>query len=375
MSSATPWPMVKRIVWLGGSAVATNDRESEEVRLAAGLDGSEFAELGIQSFGHLFSVLQQAGFEIIGASFIGHPEEANGIWPPDFRGFFESSRAWRLSDVHTTWRQIAFAAGKVDAMGLMDVAARIASGFQSSELRLEQLVRSYSTQLRGRSLSGEIMGLSKFQDLYTRHVYLAIHGLFWEIAVLRDVLAEFASEYAFKLTRRQTFRGLIAAIRDQKVDDNFARELLGASDLNNGWIERFTSYRNLFTHGAPMGQAAGVAFAIQDKRRLQNDLDVPQIYYPLPANARAINEQRSKGPLFNSFLEFATVGNGQPISRDSRPDALNYLADVLKKFVEMGERLAAWSPLAPREMTIAASDLLGPVTITTRGAPPNGRYP
>ena len=96
--------------------------------------------------------------------------------------------------------------------------------------------------------------------MHSLPIYLAIHALFWELAVLRDNLAEFAAKFVFGFDKITKFRQLLQRLnQDRRQSDDLAIELLMAGDKEAGWIATFTAYRNLFTHSAPMEQAAGIA--------------------------------------------------------------------------------------------------------------------
>jgi len=114
-------------------------------------------------------------------------------------------------------------------------------------------------------------------------VYKDIHALFWEMAVLRDVLSEFIAAFCLGRNDATTLSGLLRSLNKAPSTDSFAEEVDRISDRNSsqGWLARFGSYRDCFTHSAPLDLVSGFAFAIQDMLILKNS-SIPQIYYPLP---------------------------------------------------------------------------------------------
>lgn len=197
-------------------------------------------------------MLSQQGFPIVGATFIESVAEVQGLRPPQFR-MLSVGKGWLAWDIHQQWREIAHASGKHDNMPLMDVASRIASGMAYSEMRLHDLVDAYSIQLRGRLHENDAVDHQRFKDTNSFTVYKAIHALFWEMAVLRDVLVEFAAKFCFKRSGVTTLRGLISSLDKNPSDDPLARQFVEAADkATGGWLAIFTEYRNLFTHSAPM---------------------------------------------------------------------------------------------------------------------------
>ncbi len=166
----------------------------------------------------------------------------------------------------------------------MDVAARLTSGFTYSELRLHDLAESYAIQLRGLGRWSAIKEWQEYQDysdLNSPRVYKNIHALFWEMAVLRDVLAEFAAKFCFSMRGVTMLSSLAKMLRKSLNRDELAEAFLSATS-QKGWLRSFTEYRNFFTHVMPLQEMTDADFAVQDLRRLASGLEIPQMYYPLP---------------------------------------------------------------------------------------------
>lgn len=252
-------------------------------------------------------------------------------------------------------------------MTLMDIASRLASGLRHCEMRIGQLAEAYSQQLRRLALKRELSEYSRFKDVNSPPVYMAIHALFWELAVLRDTLAEFAAKYAFNIDGVATMRGLIARLRSAKLVTPLSEELIAvAGNGPDAWIEVFTAYRNLFTHAASMEQAAGVAFAVQYYRQTVSALRLPAIYYPLPGDAKDLMQRRSKGDLYPSLEVLIKASSGKKPDPAIEPDALDYLAATLDRFGELATRFLALSPVAPRMVELTSDDIDGPITIVRK---------
>ena len=365
MANSNPeeWPAVARIAWLGGGTVAVSNPGSATVAVGAGLNGLVLGELKLPAFGSFFPVLTHAGVNVVGATFIQSADELAGLVPPEFRALAPAAE-WRVWQAGQKWRQVAHGASEHDAMHLMDIASRLASGLRYSESRLGQLAAAYSQQLRSRAAQGNLSEYVRFKDGNSPPVYMAIHALFWELAVLRDTLAEFAARYSFRFDDITTMRGLLSRLRKAMNAGALQDELVAIGDEETGgWVAVFTAYRNLFTHAAPMEQAAGVAFAVQDYRQLTSDVRLPCIYYPLPGDAKGIMKQRSKGDLYPSFEAFIAASSGKKPDRSNEPDALDYLASAVNKLGELAMRLLIHSPVAPKMIELTDKDLRGPIEI------------
>jgi hypothetical protein len=357
------WPNAGRVVWLTGGLVAFNN-PGPDVEVCAGSNGKTIHKFTISAYGVLFEALKKQGFSIIGGTFVVSTEELDGLRPAEFRTA-GARGGWPLWTVKQQWREIAFGAGKRNAMQLLDISSRIAFGLEYSQMRLYDLAASYGFQLRAHLQRDQTVGYHVFKDLNSREVYKSIHALFWELAVLRDTLAEFVAVFCLAQSGIRTHGGLLKSIKRAPSTDPVAREILSDSSLN-GWLSRFSCYRDFFTHVAPMEWAAGVAFTVRDIRRINDNLLVPQIYYPLPGNIDELTRDRSKG-IFYPTLE--ALGNASRSRRDRAvdPDALEYLHSSLDRFVELATLLLSRSPIVPTPVSVTA-DISGDIKWTP-GAP------
>ena len=363
MSSEADWHNVVRIAWTSGGMVAVSN-PGPEVEIVAGMGGKVIGTLKIPSSASLFPTLQQMGLTLVGVSFIQLADEASGLLRPQFRAFSKTKR-WLVEDMHQKWRQIAHASAKQNEMSLMDVASRIASALVYSEMRVLDLAEAYSAQLRGYLHINPAIEYQRFKDTHSSTVYKDIHALFWEMAILRDSLAEFAAIYCFALPGVTTFSSLIKELKKSANHDELAKQILDAgNEKTNGWIAVFSTYRNLFTHSSPMEQAAGVAFAVQDMLKIPVEQQIPQIYYPLPFNVIELKKRRSGGPLFQTFKELTEAASGRRHERTTEPDALDYLSDCLDHFAQLSLVLSTRSPIEAMPLQITHEDLIGEVEVT-----------
>jgi len=362
MSIESEWSYVARIVWFSGGVVAVNNPEAD-VQIGAGLGGKIISSLRIPTYASLLAMLRQQGYSIVGVTFIESKEEAEGLRPSQFRALTDS-QGWLAWNMHQQWSQIAHASGKRDNMSMMDVASRISSGLEYSEMRLLDLVEAYSIQLCGLSHSNASLEYRRFKDTNSFAVYKAIHALFWEMAVLRDTLSEFAAKFCFARTGIASLSGLIRSLHKESFLDPLAKQLMEAADKKTGgWLAMFSDYRNLFTHCAPMEQAAGIAFTVLDTRVVSPELSIPQIYYPLPPDVAELARRRSTGSLFMTFKELLDASSGRQHERTSEPDALDYLQQCFNQLVQLSAVLAARSPIDAEPMHFGPEDIIGKIRI------------
>jgi hypothetical protein len=346
-------------VWLAGGLTAYNN-PGPEVEVCAGSNGRAFHKFAIEEYGALYDVLKRQGFSIIGATFVEHQEELVGVRPAQFR-MAGSDRGWPLWDVRERWRQIAFAASRRNEMALMDISSRIASGLEYCQSRIYDLTAAYSAQLRACLHGGQATEYRVFKDLNSREVYKCIHALFWELAVMRDTLGEFAAQFCFSQSGIKSLGGLVKHLKRDNSADSLAKEFMDITDESlGGWLSRFTFYRNFFTHVAPMEQAIGTAFTILDTRRLSDTLSVPQIYYPLPRDIEKLTRERSQGNFYPT-LEALVAAMRSRRDRAFDPDALEYLYLCLNQFVRLATTLVSRLPIPPVPIRLMQEDIIGEI--------------
>jgi hypothetical protein len=246
-------------------------------------------------------------------------------------------------------------------MTLVDLSSRVAFGLEYSQLRLHDLALNYALQLRACSARNEASVYQRFKDPWGREVYKAIHALFWELAVLRDTLAEFVAVICFRKSGVRTLSGLLKILKKTPSSDPVAVELANVGDeALGGWLFRFSSYRNFFTHIAPMEWSAGVSWTVLDFRELIGGATVPQIYYPLPRNINELTRERSGGNFYPNMTTFLEASRAKPV-RASDPDALEYLHSCLVKFADLAAVLVERSPIPPALIHFTDKDIIGKI--------------
>ena len=362
MNSVAGSPQVFRVAWSTGGVVAINE-PGPDVRIQAGMGGPSVHEFRTTNHENLFADLWALGLPTVGASFAHSPDQFQGLRPPDFLAMSRDGKRWLSTEIRQRWREVAVAAGRANLMRLFDVASRVASGLTYSELRLSDLLNAYSVQLRSHLHNAKPKDYQAFKDLNSPAVYRAISALFWELAVLRDSLAEFASAFCFSQLDIRSMSGLRRFLNRTQRADQVAEQVLQITDpAVPGWVAVFSSYRDLFTHLAPMEQATGAGFAVQDLRVGPNGSPIPQIYYPLPSEVQELNRLRSKGVLFNTMDELAAASSRRH-DRTSEPDALEYLHACTDRFALLATALIARSPVPPTPIRIGPEDLRGPIRV------------
>lgn len=362
-------PVVSRLCYLGGGLCALNNAGSKIV-ISPGLGGPVLAEFDNPAFGQLFATLTKLGALVVGCEFYLDAEEVRGLRPAEFRVFM-MGQGWLVHDTWDKWSQVASASMRADKMEVADGAARIAFEMQAVNHRLLELCRAYSNQLRSLVELRELEDYKRFEDLNTGPVIHCVHALFYELAVLRDYLAEFMARFVFCVQGKKgrpirTMASLRSRLVAEPVEDPLCSEIIRSTTreaAEPGWLAILSAYRNLFTHVAPMELVALRSFTVQTYIPIKGDGRLPVLYHPLPANALELIRTRPNGFPFSRFADWATASAGHRPNRDEQPDALEYLHVATNRMAELAAKLIERSPVAPERLHLGPDDIIGPISV------------
>lgn len=362
-------PAVARLCHLRGGLSALNN-PGIKTQLCAGVEGPVLAEFNLPSFSKLFAILASLGTPVIGCEFFLDQDEIQGLRPPSFRVFYPD-RGWLAYDAWGKWREVAAAALKSDQMDVADCAARIAFELEAAEYRCRELCRAYSNQLRSLAIQRTLEEYKRFDDLNSGPVIHCIHAVFYELAVLRDYLAEFIARFALPAKTKdgapiRTMAKLSRYLSANVVDDPLSTEILQITsqvESSPGWLAVLSAYRNLFAHVAPLQQAATRSFAVQTYAALRGGGRAPVIYHPLPADVLQLVRTRSDGLLFDTFMDWAKASAQLHPDPIKQPDALEYLQSAINHLADLALRLVSRSPVPPEPIHLTPDDIVGPVNI------------
>lgn len=347
-------PALAYRVWFAGGQVAFYRADTGQLDHTHGLSNPVFASLQPLQLDKLFSCLSSCGVPILGITSFQFSDELTGRRVPLFMAWQDAEYWWGAKQAHNLWHMVSYGSRVVGEGRLADLADRIACAIDEGQTHLQSLCRAYATQLGAQDADTWALSSRSFSDSHSQAIYAAIHSFFWQLAVLRDLLAEFTAEYVFGCHAVATYRGLLNELKsDSTRDPELAATLLAAGDVG-GWVATFTSYRNLFTHAASLQSAQGIHHAHQDTRILYAR-SVPQLYYPLPRDPALLIRQRSADSLAHKSA--VPFGPARP-SRSHEPDALEYLATTFDSLVRLAIALAHRSPVEPQMPAITDEDII-----------------
>ena len=101
-----------RIIHLSGGMRAINI-DGPEVRISPNTLHGKLTQFNTDSYGAIYSDLQNLGASVVGADFYSHISEVKGETPPNWRVFNQSTNTvWPSEETARVWKGIAHAAFK-----------------------------------------------------------------------------------------------------------------------------------------------------------------------------------------------------------------------------------------------------------------------
>lgn len=364
--AANDFPSVARVCYLAGGLAALNN-PGNKLQFCAGVPGPVLGEFEIATYGSLFAHISQIGPLVVGCQFYQDADELEGLRPAPFR-VYECGQGWSLNEAWQRWRQLAATAMRINILPVADCAARVAFELEAVEQRILELCVAYSKQLRALMVKREIEQYKRFDDLNSGPVINGVHALFYELAVLRDYLAEFIACYVFGIVGKKgepvrKMAVLRKRLLARPVEDELLVELIAATnnkDSSLGWLAVLSAYRDVFTHVAPMQQIGTRGFVVQEQLTIAGGGTLPVLYHPLPKFAQV----RSHAFPFERFEEWAKASLSHHPDRSEQPDALEYLHKAVNQMANLAKRVIVRSPIRPQPIQFGPKDAIGPITVT-----------
>jgi hypothetical protein len=362
-TSSAKWPRVHRIANLEGGLKAINLAQETRVRIFGGhnfmvgaLDpeGSELGTFELQAYGHFFTIFERYGLRTIGLEFIEQQDEAKGIYPSRWRAFTGSS-AWNGWEAADQLSMLSHAFFSRDMMLEWDLARRLDTQVELSELRLHALWETYGALLNSQVAVNGIREGHRFENGWNRKVAANAHALFTDLATWRDFLCEFVSILILKAdTPPKSAAKFLAKYKGRKRDDVASTLVAEFGSDDEGSLKELGAYRDLIVHSAPLSSSTTMFLAsVEPANFFGSSLPVARL--ALPRDVAAINSARSKGlhpPNRKAWIdEGARPADG--------PDCLIYLHSQFKKLAGLTLQAVAEVDMKPERVVLTDADLIG----------------
>ncbi len=358
------WPACGRVAHLWGGAIATNQPRSASVVLwPSTLDG-EKAEISLSTYQGFYTDIHALGCHIIGVDFYTSERQVVGVYPPEWRSCGLPKGSWINWEARQKWSEIAFHSAKSKNGLLFDLSNRIRYQLATVSEQLRHLSCTYQDQLRGKTVKGGFKPLVKFEDEFTKKIYIGFHSFLFDSCILRDYLAEFVYNYSENGSRKvdgmkvTTAAGLIKKVlKKLKSQPNIVEQEFISITSEDGWLFKLGAYRDLVMHAAPIAIARRKLFALCDTIDLLQDRKLPVIRCPLPQDPSLIARIRATRAEFNHYIdifeEFKKASDGEI----AEFDCLQYAQMASAQLADLSYKVMSLAPISPQEIHLTEEDI------------------
>ena len=358
------WPTCSRVVHIAGGILATNEIQTNIVRLWPLTTTGKVCQTKINTFGALYGSLEKLNLNIIGVEFITHQMEFTGQAPTQFRGFIKQKSIWPNWDATVLWGGLTLSAFHNKDGLAYDLSNRIKFQLGTINDRVKNLSLAYHQQLQARNLGKNFKKDQRFQDGYTDLVYQEFHSFLFDTGIMRDYLCEyifnFASGGGLKKAIRQSLNNLTLEVTTASGLFKGLKKMASLtefeSNLKNimgkeGWLYELGQYRDLVMHSAPINLANSQLYAIQELIELPEGQEIMSVRFPLPANPSELYSERSKRTSFDKYINQFEELSKLSLESRGKYDCLEYAHKIFGLISNLSLEVAKEAPYKPMEQT------------------------
>lgn len=303
------------------------------------------------------TIAQRLGLPILGCEFFRDELEVENLFPAAWRAVMpRRQNEWPTQIAEINWSGLSNVARRRSDPHLYLIAGAITSQYRFAAVRLQELSELYSDRLNSLLKTNDKLAEDQlFSGGFTDRLFSSIHAAFFEIATLKDYLAEYIGQQIYQDPMIDSFKKLndllLKAPRGGALED----EILSISG-NGGWLKDFSDRRNTFAHRMPFDRLSGSG-AFHVKRHVSpNSIAMWLLFVPMPA---AVSPNFKKGfslPADDDSFTRAAVEAFK--SSKSQPDTLEYLFDIFAKLTDFGNRLRTTFPHEPEMTSLSEADIV-----------------
>jgi hypothetical protein len=350
------WPCVFRTLHLPGGmrVVETAPGKAQFAPISTGS-----IELNIKSYQDIANELKRAiGLPILGCECFRDDEEIEGLRPASWRPVLpKRANEWPTHVAELNWSGLSNVAQKRNDPRLYLIAGAITSQFRFASVRLLDLSESYFKNidviLKSRTeLSEGILVRGYFVD----QLYSSIHAAFFEMATLRDYIAEYIAYQIYRDTKTNSMAWLFEKIQKGGFSTELEKEIETIYG-GGGWLREFSDRRNTLGHRMPFDRLAGAGMMHFRKHVTPLGATAWLLFMPIPDAVAA--DFKAGFVLPANDEEFGQNVIDELRTAKTREDTLTYLFGIFSQLIDFGNRLRATFPYAPEMVTITDEHILG----------------
>lgn len=356
MQSELQWPPAFQTAHMPGGIRA--------VEIAPGIikfgpltDGEKTLTLtSYPDFGRCLRV--NTGLQPLGIEFFRTDEEIDGKAQSDWRCVLPAqANVWPTNVAELNWSGLSNAARLKGDSRMYLIAGSITSQHRFAAMRLLDLSNLYTQNITSiLSSKTEMKDNVLLRGYHADMLFSSIHAAFFEIATLRDYIAEYIAFGVYGNKTVDSFNKLPGLVKKRSAGTALEAEIDAIYDTGSGWLFEFSERRNTLAHRMPFDRLSGGG-AIHFKC-----VDLPVggkawlLHVPVPEPVAIRHKDTFALPVDESHhaQDFISAAKQAAL----RSDTLSYLFDTFRRLVNFGNRLLPTFPYAPEMFTITDQNIM-----------------
>lgn len=354
--SGTRWPGVFRTAHMPGGLRAveigpTVVKFGPMIAGEATLTTTDFASLGKD-------LRRLTGLLPLGVEYFRTDEEIDGKAQSDWRCILpRQQNKWPTHEAELNWSGLSNSARLRGDSRLYLIAGSITSQNRFAAMRLLDLSNLYRRNIECVIASGMDMAENVVMRGYHADLlFSSIHAAFFEIATLRDYLAEYIAFAVFGDKDVDAFNKLSGLVRKRGTATALEAEIDAIYNQQSGWLFQFSERRNTLAHRMPFDRLSGGGAMHFKSHDMPIGGTAWLLHVPVPEPVAIRHKDDFTLPVdvehqANEFIDATRQAA-------SRADTMAYLFKTFQALVDFGNRLLPTFPYPPEMVTITDEDIV-----------------
>ena len=224
-------------------------------------------------------------------------------------------------------------------------------------MRLLDLSNLYLRNIASITKSGENMsGKIISRGYYSDNLFSSIHAAFFEMATLRDYIAEYIAFVLYSDTKCDSLQKLYAKLCKKPASTPLEIEIAAIYGQKTGWLWQFSERRNTLAHRMPYDRLSGGGNMHVKLNQIDSGDPIWLLHVPVPEPIAITHKDSFALPAdiaaqFNDHVEATKKAA-------ALPDTLESLFETFRYLIDLGNRLQLTFPYEPEMVTLTEDDII-----------------
>lgn len=350
------WPRVFRTLHLPGGlrAVETSPGAAKLWPLPSG----ELA-IAVSSYAAIGADVQKiTKLKCMGVEFFHTDDQIDGTSQADWRAILPAvPNVWPTHLAELNWSGLANAARLKGDARLFLIAGSITSQCRFVAMRLLDLSNLYLRNIMSITKSNEDMsGKIISRGYYSDNLFSSIHAAFFEMATLRDYMAEYIAFAIYADTKCDSLHKLNGKLSKNPATTPLEIEICSIYGQKSGWLWQFSERRNTLAHRMPYDRLSGGGNMHVKSSQVDTGDSFWLLHVPVPEPIAITHKDNFALPsdITAQFKDHVEATKKAAVL----PDTLESLFETFRLLMDFGNRLQSTFPYDPEMVTLTDDDII-----------------